>query len=449
MRSILLIEDHDLVRISLADELRDAGFQVEEAVDSRQALQKLDATEFTAVITDLNLPGELDGIGILEFVKRRSPNTIVLVITAYGNVQSAVQAIKKGADDYLTKPFETEELLPTLERAIKVRTLESENVELRQRLSEKYSFDRFIGVSEPVRAIKNTLKIVASTDETILIEGETGTGKEVLARVIHENSKWQKGPFEAISCASLPIELLESELFGHEKGAFTGAYQRKEGRFEKASGGTIFLDEVDDIPLPLQVKLLRVLQEKEFQRLGGLTGIKLNARIIAATKKNLKELVQQERFREDLYYRLNIIPIYIPPLRDRRDDILPLVEYFLTTSCPDCDRVDIDTDALEILTNYDWPGNVRQLEHLLKRIIILGRCRKITADLIPPEIASEKTPSDLKNERFDFNQSVAAYERKLLKEALQRARGNKSAAAKLLNLKPSTFRDRLAKYGLN
>ena len=390
MKSLLLIEDHEILRVSLADELREAGFQVDEAADSREALQMISSESYTAAITDMKLPGGMNGIEILERIKLNSPETVVLIITAFGSVSTAVEAMKKGADDYLTKPFETEELLHVLNRSIRIRTLEAENIELRGRLDEQYRFEKFIGISEPITRIKENLRIAAPTDETILIEGETGTGKEVLARVIHENSKRRKGPYVTVSCASLHAELLESELFGHEKGAFTGAYQQKTGRFELAFRGTIFLDEVDDIPLALQVKLLRVLQEKEFTRVGGSDKIKADIRVIAATKQNLKELIRQERFREDLYYRLNVIPIYIPPLRERPEDILSLIEFFLSSASKTYGEVKIEPNALQCLLDYEWPGNVRQLENVIKRIIVMGQGRYICKEMIPQDICDSR-----------------------------------------------------------
>ncbi len=447
--NLLLVEDHEMLRISLANELREAGFQVDDVINGQEALKNLEGKTYTVVITDLSLPGHLNGIEILEKVKRDSPETVVLVITAFGSIETAVEAMKKGAEDYLTKPFEVEELLIILSRAIKLRNLEKENIKLRKRLGRLYQFDNFIGISEPIKRIKETLGTVAPTDETILIEGETGTGKEVLAHFIHENSKRHSGPFEAVSCASLPAELLETELFGHEKGAFTGAYQRKIGVFESASGGTILLDEVDDIPVGLQVKLLRVLQEREFQRIGGSEKIKADIRVIAATKENLQELIAQKQFRTDLYYRLNVIPIFIPPLRERREDIVPLVEHILMKSCPDFDKIDVEPDALQCMIEFNWPGNVRQLENMLKRIVLMGQCPYISRDMIPKEISENITrEKSIAWKKMNYSTAMDDFECQILSQALKQADGNKSRAADLLKMKASTFRDRLTKHGL-
>jgi len=447
VKRLLLIEDNKMFRDALAEELHEADFQVDEAEDGQEALQKLESQTYTATIIDLNLPGELNGIEILDVIRQNFPETVTLIITAFATVHTAVEAMKKGADDYLTKPFETEKLLLSLDRAIKLRTLESDNINLRRRLGVKYQFEKFIGISESILRIKETLRIIVSTDETILIEGETGTGKEVIANIIHENSGRRNGPFMIVSCAALSAQMLETELFGHEKGAFTGAYKQKIGQFELASGGTVFLDEVDDIPFALQVKLLRVLEMKELRRIGGTEMIKVNTRIIAATKQNLQILVDQKSFREDLYYRLNVVPVNIPPLRDRREDILPLVEHFLDTFCLNSEKIDIEPDAMQCLLEYSWPGNVRQLENTLKRIVILGQCRTICKDMIPPDICHNNAEEHVVNgDNLDFEQAMASLEHKLLTESLQRTKGNKLQAAKLLKMKPSTFRNRFSKY---
>lgn len=450
MYHILLVEDEETLRLTLADDLRDAGFLVSETADVCEAMALWNSEPFDILITDLKLPGEHSGLTLLEWVKKQSPTVVAVMITAFGTVQNAVQAMKMGADDYLTKPFTTEELLMILERATRLRQLESENRELRQRLGEQFQFTRIIGDSPAMRQIKETLKIVAPTDETVLLEGETGTGKELIAQAIHENSPRAKGPFMAVSCASLPEGLLESELFGHEKGAFTGAYQRKIGRFEVASGGTVLLDEIDDIPLALQVKLLRLLQEREFQRVGSTQTMTADVRVVAATKKDLSELVEQEKFRSDLYYRLNVIPIYIPPLRHRREDILPLFRHFVAKAMGDAFQLEFQPMAWKCLFNYDWPGNVRQLENLVKRLLIFGQGQAVSLELLPPEITQmkpEKMPFTDWQE-LDYKQILSDCERRLLETAMSRAKGNKSYAAELLGLRPSTFRDRLAKFGI-
>jgi two-component system, NtrC family, response regulator PilR len=449
MKKMLLVEDQDLVRISLADELREADFQVDEAIDGNDAFNKLDQFTYDAVVTDINLPGTVNGITILNRIKRDSPETIVLIITAFGSISSAVEAMKMGADDYLTKPFETEELLLILSKSIKLQILEHENLELRKRLSDKYGYNNFIGETDAIKLIKKTIQLIAPTDESILIEGETGTGKEVLATTIHELSHRKSKPLIEISCAALPKELLESELFGHEKGAFTGAHKKKIGRFELVNGGTIFLDEVDDIPHVLQVKLLRVLQEKEFKRIGGSSTIKADFRVVAATKRNIPEMINQGLFREDLYYRLNVIPITIPPIRERKDDIILLINRFLANACETCDNIDVTSDAMAALIAYNWPGNVRQIKNLIRRLVLLGNCQTITSDLLPAEILSSKTKlENIIPGSIDYHEAMRTYETSLLNSALSQARGNKSEAARILKMKPSTLRDRLSKFDI-
>jgi DNA-binding NtrC family response regulator len=353
--------------------------------------------------------------------------------------------MKVGADDYLTKPFDSEELVLLLRRIQRLATLKRENWELREKLSEQQKFEEIIAVSNVMSDVVKRLAIVAPTDETILLSGESGTGKELAARCIHQNSGRADGPFVPVSCAALPRELLESELFGHEKGAFTGATQRKVGRFERAAGGTVFLDEVDDIPLDLQVKLLRVLQEREFERIGGSEVIRTNARVISATQVDLALKTAQGTFREDLYYRLNVIPIELPAIRQRREDIGPLLHHFLSMACPTCDKVEIASEAVEYLEGHHWPGNVRELKNIVSRLVVLGQCEKITLAMVRQIMTRIHTQVPQDAELTNMDEAVSDLESKMIRRALQQASGNKTKAAELLGMKPSTFRDKLFK----
>lgn len=444
---VLIVEDEEILRVTLCDDLQDAGFEVVTVSDSDSALLLLQSQRWDAIVTDLRLPGSIDGIQILERAKVIDPSVSIIVMTAFATVNSAVEAMKKGADDYLTKPFESEELVMVLNRAVRVRTLERENLELRERLTRHLQFQNLIGVSPRMQEIFKKLAIVAPTDETVIIFGETGTGKERIAGTIHENSSRRAGPFIAVSCAALTHALLESELFGYEKGAFTGADNRKLGRFERASGGTLFLDEIDDIPINLQVKLLRVLQEKEFERVGGTETIKTDIRIIAATQSDLRKKIDDGTFREDLYYRLNVLPINLPPLRERKADIPLFVEHYLEEFCPPERNIGVEPSTLQLLTDYSWPGNIRELKHLIKRLIVMGECKDITADMLPDEIREGTGSSDADGyDDLSFDDAVSKLERSLIMRALEDSGGNKSKAAALLNIAPTTFRDKLSKH---
>ncbi len=447
--TILIIEDEEILRITLTDELEDFGFKVFSADNSQKALNIIGSNHVDAVVTDYQLKDKLNGIEILEYVKKYDKSIAVILMTAFGTVSNAVDAMKKGADDYLTKPFEPDELIMVLNRVIKIGQLEKENIRLKERLTNQYSIKNLISESPQMQELAKKIAITASADEIILITGETGTGKNRLATTIHEISDRNRKPFVEISCASLSSQLLESELFGHEKGSFTGASKNKKGKFELAAGGTLFLDEVDDIPLDLQVKILRFIQEKEFERVGGSSPIKVDVRIIAATKKNLLDLVKEKLFREDLYYRLNVIPFTLPPLRERKEDIPLLVNKFLSASCPTCDVVELEPNVMDVFINYSWPGNIRELKHIVKRLVLIGQCQKITMDMIPSELLSDysKLSFDL-HENMNYNLIMNNIEKELLKNALQKAKGNKSKAADLLNLKLSTYRDKLSKHNL-
>ena len=325
---ILIVDDEKLMRMSLEDKLTKEGFTVTSYSNAVEALKSLQSTNYDAVISDMRLP-KMDGIEFLKETKKTSPDTVVIIMTAYGSIENAVTAMKEGAHDYVTKPFSLEELIIKLKKAIKHKDIIAENIMLKQRVLSQYGYDNMIGRGEGMKRVFEIISTVSNRDTTILIQGESGTGKELTAGAIHYNSNRRDGPFIKLSCAALNKEILESELFGHEKGSFTGAIKTRRGRFELADGGTIFLDDVDDIPLEMQVKLLRVLQEREFERVGGEETIPVNVRVICATKKDLKKLVQEGGFREDLYYRLHVVTIHLPPLRERKEDIPLLVTYFI------------------------------------------------------------------------------------------------------------------------
>ena len=468
---VLLVEDDRVARVPLRDDIAEAGYDVDEAGSAEEALELLGKKGYDVVVTDLRMPG-MDGIELLERIKAESPDTEVIVITAYGTVRTAVRAMKLGAYEYLTKPFDNEELLLLLERIRRMREVMEENVRLRRRLEERYRLEDMVGKGHKMQEVFRLIRTVASSDSTVLLQGETGTGKELAAHAIHELSPRRNGPFVKVSCAALSRELLESELFGHVKGAFTSAVKDKPGKFELADGGTIFLDEVDDIPLELQVKLLRVLQEREFERVGGTRTIRVDVRVIAATKVDLLERVRRGLFREDLYYRLNVVPIRLPPLRERKEDVPLLMEHFLRKLGAE-GRIEMTPEAMKLLMDYDWPGNVRELENLVERLVVVGAGPKVGPEDLPPEIRSpaprERGPSleevlrrQEELERMirmlgsseprlgdaSFEEIVEAKERELITEALRRTGGNKTKAAELLGMKLSTFRDKMKRLGL-
>ena len=370
---ILIVDDEPIKRAILEDELQGLGYAVTVAANPLEAEPLLADTCFDVVLTDLRMPGQ-DGLSFLRDLKQRRPSQAAIVMTAYGSVETAVAAMKLGAFDYLQKPFSTEELLLKLDKLLRFEQMASENNALRRALAAPTVDCHIVGKSEAIRGILTRIHAVAETDATVLIYGESGTGKELVARMIHECSHRAKGPFVAISCAALPKDLIETELFGHEAGAFTGATNRRVGYFESAHGGTLFLDDVDDIPLAVQVKLLRVLQEHTVQRVGGQQPVRTNVRVVSATKKMLPAMVAEGQFREDLYYRLNVVPMHLPLLRDRRSDIPLLVEHFLEKLAIKLNRgkLTVASGVVPKLQSHHWPGNVRELEHVLERMVVLA-----------------------------------------------------------------------------
>lgn len=448
---LLIVEDELIKRTVMEEELRDAGYSVEAVGGPLEAEPLLKKTFFDVVITDLRMPGQ-DGISFLKDLKKKNADQPVIVMTAYGTVETAVEAMKLGAFDYLQKPFSTEELMLKLDTLLRYENLASENEALRQQLSIRREETRIVGQSEAIRKVLARIHAISSTDTTVLIEGESGTGKELVARALHETSFRSKGAYVAISCAVLPKELVEAELFGYEAGAFTGAEKRRVGRFEIAHGGTLFLDDVDDIPLDVQIKLLRVLQERTFYRVGGSKQIRVNVRVIAASKEPLSEVVAAGRFREDLYYRLNVIPIHIPPLDMRLDDIPLLVDYFLKRFSDKFNRENLTMSpkAISKLQGYNWPGNVRELENVLERMVALSSHNNLDEQDVPEHIVQPDKRHIISlsldnKDRIDITEVLSETEARLVRWALNKSDGNLAVAAEILNIPRSTLQYKLSK----
>lgn len=445
--NILVVEDEDILRISIGDDLKEAGFGVSLSKSPLLALNLLEKEEYDLALVDYKMPG-MNGIELLKEIKQKRPSCTVIIMTAFGTIQNAVEAMKLGAYDYLTKPFSNEEFILTIKRISEVQLLKRENVELKKQLKKRHSFHKLIGKSKCMKEIYDLINIVAYSNSSVLITGETGTGKEMVSDAIHYMGPRQDNRYIKVSCALLSKDILESELFGHEKGAFTGALNDKKGRFELAHTGTIFLDDVDDIPLMLQVKLLRVLQNSEFERVGGTETIKVDVRVISTSKVSLLEKVKKEQFREDLYYRLNVVPIHIPPLKERKEDIPLLIDAFAEKYSPD-QPMKASDQAMDSLLNYSWPGNVRELENMVERLALTAVRGNITPSLLPIEIMTEEICSEEAcPDGNSFEDIVNNTEFKLIKQALDRAGGNKAKAARLLKLKPSTLRSKIIKYKL-
>jgi two-component system, NtrC family, response regulator AtoC len=453
MNKVLIVDDEQNIRLVLAAMLKKEGYEVVSATDGREALRVLKAGRIEVVVTDLKMPN-LDGMGLLNCITEQYPEVPVIIITAHGTVATAVEALKKGALDYITKPFELEDLKNIISKAIKTRTLNENELFLP---AEEIERTGIIGTSKPTLEIFEAIKRVAPTTTTVLISGETGTGKELVADAIHFNSPRRKNPLIKINCAAISGSLMESELFGHEKGAFTGATITKPGKIEVAHKGTLFLDEVGEIPREMQVKLLRVIQEQEFERVGGLRTIKVDVRIIAATNKNLLQDVHAGNFREDLYYRLNVFPIVVPPLRDRKEDILPLVDYFIEkfNKKLGLSISGIDDEPREIFLRYEWPGNIRELENLIERMMLLAQCDKLTLNEVPSEFISSVESSSALAEQDDkkpFKDIMRSHmenvERQMIIKCLEETGDNVTKAAKLLGLSRKGLQLKMIRYNL-
>jgi DNA-binding NtrC family response regulator len=448
---LLFVDDESALRGLMAERLSERGFDVVESDTGEKAIEYLDQFAFDVLITDLRLPG-IDGTRVIEAAKQRYPGIVAIVITGYGTVRDAVEAMKRGASDYVTKPFQFDELVHVLDKALEQRRLASENAYLRSQLEQRYQFGGILGRSRPMQELFHLLETVASANSTILITGETGTGKEVVARAIHHNSPRKAHRFVALNCSAIPEALLEAELFGHVRGAFTGAVGARQGRFEQAHKGTLFLDEVGTMSTALQMKLLRALQEREFERVGDSQTIKVDVRVIAATNSNLANMVAEGSFREDLFYRLNVIPIQLPPLRDRRDDIPVLARHFLDKYSPSL-QMQISQGAMRVLMAFAWPGNVRQLENAIERAVTLSSGRKeIDLPDLPPEIQAvpEATTApfvEFPDEGLDMPAYLSSIEKDLIKRSLQRTGGNRNKAAELLRIKRTTLVEKLKRLG--
>jgi DNA-binding NtrC family response regulator len=453
-KHVLLVEDEAAIRAAIAEQLTDRGYRVEQADSGETAIVRLADFAFDVIITDLRLPG-VDGSAVVEAAVGRYPEIVAIVVTGYGTVKDAVEAIKRGASDFVSKPFQIDELLHALDSALEQRRLKSENAYLRAQLEERYRFEGIVGRSRAMTKLCDLLETVAVTNSTILVTGETGTGKEVVARAIHHNSPRRMHRFVALNCSAIPETLLEAEIFGHVRGAFTGAVGNRQGRLEQAHKGTLFLDEVGTMSYALQMKLLRVLQEREFERVGDSNSIKVDVRVIAATNSDLRRMVADGQFREDLYYRLNVIPVQLPPLRERTEDIPLLVQHFLdrfrADGGPAAARgpITVSQEAMRRLMAYEWPGNVRQLENAVERAVAFSAGRsQIDVPDLPSEVqqvqeTSTATDVTLPEEGMDLDRFVASIELELIRRSLERTGGNKGKAAKLLNLKRTTLVEKL------
>jgi len=449
---LLFVDDEESLRRPTAERLADRGFEVVEAGSGEQALELLDQFAFDILVTDLRLPG-LDGTQVIDAARQRYPAIVAIVITGYGTVRDAVEAIKKGAWDFITKPFHFDELMHVLQTSMERGRLRSENAYLRSQLEERYQFEGIIGRSRAMQPLFSMIETVARTSSTVLVTGETGTGKEVIAKAIHHNSPRKAHRFVAVNCAALPETLLESELFGHVKGAFTGAINTRQGRFELAHKGTLFLDEIGTMSLGLQSKLLRVLQGREFERVGGNETIKVDVRVIAATNAPLKRMIAEGAFREDLYYRLNVFQVTLPPLRERREDVPLLIKHFVNKFAPEAPP-QISQGAMRCMMAFDWPGNVRQLENAVERAVTMRGSRpEIDVGDLLPEMQEAPAPTatpyvDLPEEGLDLNDYLSSIERDLIRRSLERTRGNRNKAAEVLRIKRTTLVEKMKRLGL-
>ena len=449
--TILVIDDEPAQVQILSGFLKKKGFEIQKANSGAEAIKIIENFPIDLVITDFKMP-DMDGMQVLKNTKKINPDIDVILMTAFGSVENVIEAMKAGASDYLTKPVDLDQLELIINRAVERKYLVSENRFLREQLAEKFKFEQIISVSEAMEEALNIAGRAAPSKSTVLITGESGTGKELFARAIHFASPRKNDPFVAVNCAALAENLLESELFGHEKGAFTGADRLRKGRFELANNGTLFIDEVGEIPLSTQVKLLRVLQEHAFERVGGVESIKTNVRIIAATNRNLEEMIETGRFREDLFYRLHVVRINIPPLHKRKTDIPLMVDYFLKKYADENakDVTSISKEAMDQLMKYDFPGNVRELENVIEQAVVLTRGDVITTRDLPSTVRGVRAESSRRDptEEGTFVERVEAFERMLINQALEEAEGVQTRAAKNLGITERHLRYKLKKYGM-
>jgi len=450
MANILIVEDEPKMLRLLELNLSEDGHTSRTARDAESGLKLLSQEKIDLVLTDLKLPG-MDGLEFLQAVKRANAHLPVIVMTAYGTVETAVEAMKAGASDYVLKPFSMEEIKLLIRKELDVRHLREENVTLREALGKRLEFKNVIAKSPKMQEVLATVERVAPTQSTVFLGGESGVGKDLIARVIHQHSRRAAGPFIKINCTAIPESLLESELFGYEKGAFTGAVSTKPGKFELADKGTIFLDEIGDMPGSVQAKLLRVLQDREFERLGGTKTLRVDVRVVAATNQDLRVALEQRTFREDLYYRLNVVPINIPPLRERKEDIPYLVDHFIQRFAKEAGKplTGITPQAMRLLKEFHWPGNVRELENIVERAVALSTGTLLDAGDIQLDLSPSAPSRPPATVLFPpEGTTLEQFEDEIIKEALRRANGNKSQAARLLGLSRNALRYRLAKLGV-
>ncbi len=443
--NLLIIEDDKIMRVTLTDYLRSKGHGVVACSLGADGIAGFDKRDFSLVISDVMLP-DMNGLDILKKIKEKAPRAVVLIITAYGTIKDAVEALKLGAFDYITKPFALEEFNLIINRALEVKELKDENIRLKKNLSECFSFPNIIGDSPEMNNVYDLIGKVSKIDSTVFILGESGTGKELVATTIHYQSDRRKGPFIKVNCAALPENLIESELFGVEKGAFTGADRRKAGRFERADKGTIFLDEIGDLSAGVQTKLLRVLQDGSFERVGGTKTLKVDARVITATNKNIEEEIQEGGFREDLYYRLNVIPIRMPALRERKEDISPLIDSFLANyNCAFGKKVSLSSEAITALFDYDYPGNVRELKNILERLVGLASTEVVSIDSLPEHVAKQQGKMTA---TVSLAEVSAEAEKVHIMKTLKSAKGNKTRTAELLGISRKTLWEKIKLFDI-
>ncbi|MGH7233784.1 MAG: sigma-54-dependent transcriptional regulator [Nitrospiraceae bacterium] len=454
---LMIVDDDDMVRDVLVQLLTDEGYQATAVSDAQAAIQLVKDIPVQLVITDLRLPG-MDGIQLLERISRINVHVVGIVMTGHGTIDVAVKAMKGGAFDFITKPLDADAVLTVIAKAIEYQHLRQENVLLKKTIREQYQIEHIVGTSEPIRKVLDFVEKVADSDSTVLIQGESGTGKELVARTLHFNSLRRDRALIPVNCGAIPETLLESELFGHERGAFTGAVSARMGRFEMAHGGTIFLDEVAEMGLPLQVKLLRVLQERCFERVGGTKTISVDVRVIAATNQDLEQAVKEKRFRKDLFYRLHVIPVTLPPLRERRSDIPLLVDHFINrfNRTKQASVQGLDREAMNYVMQYGWPGNIREVENLIERVVVLKKTGVISSSDLPdqilrslPSLIVDTEPTlDLNGTSINLMKELDRHESRLIMEAMRQAKGVTSKAAQLLQLNRTTLVEKLKRKGL-
>jgi two-component system, NtrC family, response regulator PilR len=448
---ILVVDDERSMRDLLNIMLRQAGYDVTLAEGGERAIDALRSDPFDLVITDLRMR-KVDGLAVLRAAKELSPQTVVLVVTAYASTETAVDAMKLGAYDYITKPFKLDEIRLIIEKALERKRLQDENVALKRQLTKDRGFENFVGRSRNMLEVFETIRKTADGTSTVMITGESGTGKELVALAIHRESPRRAGPFVSVNCGAIPEGLMESELFGHLKGAFTGAVTSTLGLFSAAEGGTLFLDEITEIPASVQVKLLRAIQEREIRRVGDTRDVKVNVRLIAASNRDLAKAVAEGLLREDLFYRLNVIPIHLPPLRDRREDIPLLVTHFIQKLSRDLDKKvgGLTPDAMTLLESYHWPGNIRELENVVERAMVLGSGEILGADALPPALLTGPDTRDIRIELpasgLDLDDTLDRIERRYIQLALERTGGVQTRAAELLGISFRQFRYKLQKH---